>query len=396
MITILILVILAGVTIVTLKNTNLFNNALKAKEKSDYEAAKEAIELKLSAINTEYEINGNGKSKLQYTAERLDPDKDSDIDYVRAEYEEEASIQGIKQGQKITKIYTKLKEYKYEFEINDNIQIASIDGKAVNENSKHNETTKKIIANPKEYIGKEVKWKTKVAETKDITWEILYADDDGVYLISNDYVNIISQVPAKDNIKINGGTYNISWDNNFNQLISKYSGTDNQGTNNKIGKWYAFNGNTNDNSKYSDYLLDTTLWSTLYNGEGIKWCIGGMTVEMITTVLKEYGINVNIELRDSGYGPNNNQTIYVLPQSLKNILYIADTSKAKESTVIAPSYYSGTQRMMGIGDFDGVIRIVGGTWFDGGNYDNRRDRWSTIGFRPVICLNKDTEILINN
>ena len=133
MITILILVILAGLTIATLKNTNLFNNALKAKEKSDYEAAKEAIELKLSAINTEYEMNGNGEAKLQYTAERLDPEKDGDIEYVRAEYKEEASIQGIKQGKNMTKIYTKLIKYKYLFEINDNIQIASIDGKKVNE-----------------------------------------------------------------------------------------------------------------------------------------------------------------------------------------------------------------------------------------------------------------------
>ena len=132
-ITILILVILVGVTIATLKNTNLFNNALKAKKKSDYAAAKEAMELKLSAINTEYEMNGNGEEKLKYTAERLEPKKDGDIDYVKAEYEEEASIQGLKKGQKITKIYTKLKKYKYVFEINNNIQIASIDGKSVNE-----------------------------------------------------------------------------------------------------------------------------------------------------------------------------------------------------------------------------------------------------------------------
>ena len=123
-ITILILVILAGVTIATLKGTNLFNNAIKAKEKSDYEAAKEAMELKLSAINTDYEMHGNGEDKLEFTAERLDPEKDDDIEYVRAEYEEEASIQGIKQGKNMAKIYTKLKKYKdYEFGINSNIEI---------------------------------------------------------------------------------------------------------------------------------------------------------------------------------------------------------------------------------------------------------------------------------
>ena len=136
MITIIILVILAGVTIATLKNTNLFNNALKAKEKSDYASAKEAIEIKLSAINADYEMHGNGESKLQFTAERLDPEKDSDIEYVRAEYEEEASIQGLKTGKDITKIYTTLKKYEdYEFAIDSNIKIASINRKAVSKNN---------------------------------------------------------------------------------------------------------------------------------------------------------------------------------------------------------------------------------------------------------------------
>ena len=153
-ITILILVILAGVTIATLKNTNLFNNAIKAKEKSDYAAAKEAMEIKLSAINADYEMHGNGEAKLQFTAERLDPEKDGDIDYVRAEYEEEASIQGIIQGKNMTKIYTKLKKYKYVFEISDNIQIASIDGKTLaNGDTTISEEIKNAITKKYQYSG---------------------------------------------------------------------------------------------------------------------------------------------------------------------------------------------------------------------------------------------------
>ena len=128
-ITILILVILAGVTIATLKGTNLFNNAIKAKEKSDYEAAKEAMELKLSAINTDYEMHGNGEAKLQFTADKLC--EDDDIEYMHTEGKKQASIAKITLGKNATKIYTKLRKYKYEFEINDNIQIASIDGKKV-------------------------------------------------------------------------------------------------------------------------------------------------------------------------------------------------------------------------------------------------------------------------
>ena len=130
-VTILILVILAGVTIATLKNTNLFNNAIKAKEKNDYAAAKEAMELKLSAISTDYEMHGNGVSKLQFAADELC--KDDDIIYVNTEREKEASVKGIKLGANVKKIYTKLEKYKdYEFGINSNIEIASINGKDIN------------------------------------------------------------------------------------------------------------------------------------------------------------------------------------------------------------------------------------------------------------------------
>ena len=131
LVTILILIILAGVTIVSLKNTNLLNNTIKARKKSDYETANELMKIKLSAIELDYKLHGKGLSKLQFTADRLC--EDDDIEYVLTEGRKESSIAKIKLAQNVTKIYTKLKKYNYEFEINNNIQIASINGKKVNE-----------------------------------------------------------------------------------------------------------------------------------------------------------------------------------------------------------------------------------------------------------------------
>ena len=151
-VTILILVILAGVTIATLKNTNLFNSAIKAKEKSDYEAAKESMNIKLSAINTDYEMHGNGEAKLQFTADKLC--EDDDIEYMHTEGKKQASIAKITLGKNATKIYTKLRKYKYEFEINDNIQIASIDGKPVeNVDTTISEEIKNAITKKYQYSG---------------------------------------------------------------------------------------------------------------------------------------------------------------------------------------------------------------------------------------------------
>ena len=139
-VTIIILIILAGIAIVELKNTNLFGNTTKAKNKNDYAAAQEEINIKLAAIETDYEMHGNEKNKLQYTADKLC--EDDEIEYVQTKSKKEASIEKITLGQDVTKIYTKLKKYKYEFEIGDNFKLVAINGKELDDDKPYDETYK--------------------------------------------------------------------------------------------------------------------------------------------------------------------------------------------------------------------------------------------------------------
>lgn len=71
------------------------------------------------------------KPTLQELADELD--EDSEIEYVKKKNVEVGSLAKVDIGD-ATSILTKLKDYKYVFEINNKFQLASIDGKQVSDN----------------------------------------------------------------------------------------------------------------------------------------------------------------------------------------------------------------------------------------------------------------------
>jgi len=125
-ITVIILLILAGITIATLMGDNgLLNKADKAKEQNRKQTSIEIMKLKITNIQMQsYDENGK-VATLQYLADKLC--EDVEIQYVSlnshpTEEKKESVI--VEEGKSI---YTKLKEYPYEFEINSSLQL-KIDG----------------------------------------------------------------------------------------------------------------------------------------------------------------------------------------------------------------------------------------------------------------------------
>ena len=125
-ITIVILLILAGICIQLITNTGIFENAKKAKEETNKSQA------------TAQMNNYAEKQKLltlQELANFLEGDEE--IAYVHTSKGMYGSIANVNIGS-ATSIYTKLKQYPYEFEINDSLQLASIDGNKVSNDSSGN------------------------------------------------------------------------------------------------------------------------------------------------------------------------------------------------------------------------------------------------------------------
>ena len=147
-VTIVILLVLAGITISQLTGNGLFTKTQTAKNEARKSQAVEKMNLKITTAQIGYYSENQELPGLQYLADRLC--EDDDMQYVltksnlRASKLEKINVSGV------TSIYARLKEYPYEFEINDSLQLASIDGVSIATNS-GNGSTGDLGYNPNMY-----------------------------------------------------------------------------------------------------------------------------------------------------------------------------------------------------------------------------------------------------
>ena len=141
-ITIVILIILSSVGIyLSLGNNGIFTKAQEAKEKTQRETATEKINLKITTA----QMNSYAKKQEMPTLKELSLilKEDSEISYVTEESKVASAEYNVPSDNPST-IYTKLKDYNYEFGINSSLQLASIDGVKVADSN--DETINSIIA----------------------------------------------------------------------------------------------------------------------------------------------------------------------------------------------------------------------------------------------------------
>ncbi len=124
-ITIIILLILAGVVLMILEKSNIFNVADKSTREYNKQEATEIINMKITKIQMDSYAKSQKLATLQYLADELC--EDEDIEYVLKKKSEIASLEKIEVSD-VSSIFTKLKKYPYEFEINASLQLASING----------------------------------------------------------------------------------------------------------------------------------------------------------------------------------------------------------------------------------------------------------------------------
>ena len=131
-ITIIVLLILTGVTLNMVMGENgIIKKANTASEETNKESAAEKLSLKITNVQIDSYTSKQRMPTLQELADELD--KDSEIEYVKKKNVEVGSLAKVDIGD-ATSILTKLKDYKYVFEINNKFQLASIDGKQVSDN----------------------------------------------------------------------------------------------------------------------------------------------------------------------------------------------------------------------------------------------------------------------
>lgn len=132
-VSIVILIILASISIaMALRNNGLLNKAQTASDETKKSQATETMNLKITNIQISSYAKTQKLPNLQYLADKLC--EDNDMEYVLTTSKKRANLDKI-DVTNISSIFTKLKEYPYEFEINSSLQLSSIDGIKIADNT---------------------------------------------------------------------------------------------------------------------------------------------------------------------------------------------------------------------------------------------------------------------
>ena len=212
-ITIVVLIILAGVTIfLNLNNNGLFSRAKQASEETNKQTATEKINLKITTAQMNKYADDQTMPTLKELSEVLRDD--TEIQYVT----EKSQIASTKYevGENPSSIFTKLNEFPYEFEINGQLQLASIDGiKIANNNQVDSEkyvgfpdyTNREVLNSSQEYTAEQNMYIIIDSSTANKTHSALTITIDGVtYNFYQQYTNVDYPHPTNSIFPIKKGS----------------------------------------------------------------------------------------------------------------------------------------------------------------------------------------------
>ncbi len=236
------------------------------------------------------------------------------------------------------------------------------------------------------------------ATTTDVNWKIFYADDDNIYLIADNYVektnlpNSTNGTTATAN-KPNDGNSSYARVAYFTNILGDYAGsariTDSRlkALNNDYLNTKGFS-SENNNMKAVAYMMDTTAWNSKFKDTNNKadYVIGGPSVELL---FKSY----NDKYKTAYVSQATNATGYQIKKKAKDTSWsysIGSMLKTSDPLYVitarsnALAYWLASPSANGP---SGVMHV---------SYDGRvsRDYYHTnlYGFRPLVCLNSDVKL----
>ena len=346
-ITIIVILILAGVTIATLTGDNgLLQKATNAKEANEEASALEKIKVEVAGS---YGLDGKiDIEQLNNNLKRIKGLKYNDLE--------------LNETNKITEFPAEVKLDGYDYAITDR---GEVDGFKLGNSAE--------IAKDNTYIGKKVNYDVAYDDTyvgdgqPDSGWEILYADNKNVYIITKGYLEASYLVSAyEDNSGYNGTS-------DFNNLDKvKYPAVADGWLSNIYGTDYE---SEKRNMKAAEYILDSTniKWKNLKNNKA-KWVIGGPTLDLF---LKAYNIINNTSYETPECSGDGYQVTNLYFFQAGNVLYHDGTGYWLACPVQA--YYDYDLLMVG---FEKKRTSANHAYF-------------AEAFRPVVCL-KSSVILTWN
>jgi len=342
-ITIILLLILAGVSIGALTGENgILNQAQNAKLENEIASVKEDIELE---IVKSFDNAGNYDDNV--ATERLKKNlkiKDEDI----------TNKDGV--------LTINYKGYKVYVDTKGNVTTGLTSGI--------------IASNPTVYYGKEVtNYECENSAGVD-AWQIFYADTENIYLIASNKITYDYTPSGKNGTEVNYTGEALVLKN----VYTDYKGSQDIINNKDILPWirYVKEQPTRSifNIKTVAYLLDTQAWN-VFKGDDAKYAIGGPTVELfIASYNQRHPENIiEYETDINGY-----KVKWKTDEEYTTKITGLDSSEAlykKSMWIASPSGYNNCR-----------LVYINRT----GDLDNCDYNQVWAGACPVVCLNSDVEL----
>lgn len=289
-ITIIILLILAGITITAIGGKEgIFNIAKESTDKSIEETAIEEIKL----LVYEIQMESQGKVTLQQIVKKLEEDRKNT--YIVTTKTQISSLTtqgglGITDVSEITDeteaIYVTNTKYGYEVKVTSSLNVSS---STITENKKEENSGVKLTSITPENYGDYVKYNVDLGidgdqdgDTTDIDdWRIFYNDGSNVYLIAADYLpNTL--LPTETDMGTDAKSpYSALWPSTSYLTRAGMADVSESVANKYMLSWRtAYTTNAGHSAKAVAALLDTNAWASFAEGiEGAE-AVGGPTLEM--------------------------------------------------------------------------------------------------------------------
>ena len=237
--------------------------------------------------------------------------------------------------------------------------------------------------------------------TTDVGWKIFYADNSNIYLIADNYVER-TNLPYSTNgttatsNKPNDGNSSYARAAYFSNILNDYVTGSARITDSKLK---ALNNDyfntkkftsTNNNMKSVAYMMDTTAWNSKFKGNKAEYAIGGPTVELLfksyngkyRTTYESQAIessdktNTGYQIRKTSKDTWANYVSSMLTTN-DSLYVITSQTDANAYWLASPSAYSTY-----------FVMLVYGSSTVGYNPDYTSD----YGFRPLVCLQSNVTL----
>ena len=421
MITIIVLLILAGISISMLSGDNgILQRATDAKKNTETASAKEQIQIEvLGSYGTDGKLNMNtlktnlekigatvtdtdGDFPLTVTinGQTFTVDSNGNVEKAGPTIVVDANSLTItaEDGSSITKgevpANTPLKINFTASVENGTVTVTpltyTVDLNEVYESSDVN--AEKVKKNAKSFYGSKVTNYTCDGTGVNI-WRIFYADNENIYLIADDYISINDAPKGKSGTALcKNADYRLSFDNVYEDYLGSSWILENSKAKKWLNKYFNYtadNGTTypnktseNENIRAVAFMMDTSadVWGKWANSDFAEYAIGGPTLEMYVESYKDSHPESNISCDVTGTNGYSYANVSSLETSDENNEIYIKTSQEKANAMWLASPSSNIYRP------DIVYAYCSGY------LDSRYYHGNDAGLRPLVCLKSGIQL----